>query len=103
MNVSVSEEWTIFETVAFARSDHHHGLLDNFRLTWTFELDQHGGRLCRAAAFVPPADAAVLHRDWLNALALAVLDATRWALAPQTPAFPASTTATGLNTHIHTP
>jgi len=92
----VSEERTVFEAVALAGPDHHHLFDDNLRLAGTLELDGDGACLGRAAALVPLADAAILHRIFLDAFALAVLYATRYAVAPSASAFPASTTTAGL-------
>jgi len=84
--------------LALARPDHHELLDDDLWLAWTLELDLNVPRLRRSTAFVPLADAAVLHLVLVDALALAVLDATRYAISPRAPAFSASTTSAGLHT-----
>jgi len=63
---SSSEERTVFESVALARSDHHHLLDNHFRLTGTFELDLNCASVRRTATFVPLAYTAVLHRVHLD-------------------------------------
>ena len=65
---SSSEERTVFESVALARSDHHHLLDNHFRLTGTFELDLNCASVRRTATFVPLAYTAVLHRVHLDTL-----------------------------------
>ena len=93
---SASEEWTVLESVAFTRSDHHHGLGDHFRLTRALELDRNCTCLSRTATFVTLAYTAVLHRILINALTLAVYNTTS-TITPCTSALSASTTSAGLN------
>jgi len=58
----MSKKRAVLESIALARSNHHHLLDNDLRLPGTLELHRDRPRLGRAATLVTLAHATVLHR-----------------------------------------